>query len=229
MSTSPPAGSPSASSPQPPPASAQHYFSADPAVPEQRRRLSVTLAGRDVTVTTAAGVFCPDRLDLGTSVLLREVPDPPATGDLLDLGSGWGPIALTMAALSPQARVWAVDTNHRALGLVADNARDLDLPGIRAVTPQEVPGNVVFDTIWSNPPIRIGKAALHELLLTWLPRLAPGGVAYLVVQRNLGSDSLQTWLTGTLGPDHLVTRHASAKGFRVLRVERPEPRPVTPA
>lgn len=206
----------------------QHYFSAEPDVPEHRRTISVPLLGRTVRVQTSDGVFCPDRLDLGTSVLLRETPDPPERGELLDLGCGWGPLALTMAQLSPGARVWAVDVNRRAVRLTADNAASLGL-SVRAVTPEEVPADVAFDCIWSNPPIRIGKEALHELLLAWLPRLAPGGRAYLVVQRNLGSDSLQTWLTRTLGPDYLVSRHASAKGFRVLLVDRPTPRPVTPA
>lgn len=213
----------------PVPTPSQHYFTSEPDAPEHRRELRLSLAGRDVTVQTSGGVFCPDRLDLGTSVLLRETPDPPPTGTLLDLGCGWGPLALTMAMLSPDANVWAVDVNRRALRLTADNAAALGLPGVHVATPHDVPGGLTFDAIWSNPPIRIGKSALHELLLAWMPRLAPGGRAYLVVQRNLGSDSLQTWLVGTLGPDYVVSRHASAKGFRVLRVERPDPRPATPA
>lgn len=207
----------------------QHYFSAEPDVAEQRRPITVPLLGRQVQVQTSTGVFCPHRVDLGTSVLLREAPDPPPRGELLDLGCGWGPIALTMADLAPRARVWAVDVNRRAVRLAADNAAALGLTGVRAVLPDQVPAGIAFDCIWSNPPIRIGKSALHELLLAWLPRLAPDGQAYLVVQRNLGSDSLQTWLTRTLGPDYSVCRYASAKGFRVLRVERPDPAPVIPA
>jgi 16S rRNA G1207 methylase RsmC len=86
-----------------------------------------------------------------------------------------------------------------------------------------VPAEVRFDEIWSNPPIRIGKEPLHALLLTWLPRLAPGGRAVLVVGKNLGADSLQRWL-GEQG--YPTTRLASAKGFRVLeaRQEYPDPR-----
>lgn len=200
-----------------------HYFSAEPAGQDRRRRITVELLGRPVQVETSGGIFCPDRLDLGTSVLLREVPDPPATGDLLDLGSGWGPIALSLAMSSPAARVWALDVNPRALALTADNARALELPNVQAVTAAQIPADVSFATIWSNPPIRVGKAVLHELLLAWLPRLVPGGHAYLVVQRNLGADSLHTWLTGTLGPGFEVSRLASAKGFRVLDVERLDP------
>lgn len=201
-----------------------HYFSAEPTGPDTTDTITVTLAGRDVDVVTGAGVFARDRLDLGTRVLLRAVPEPPAAGDLLDLGCGWGPVALTMATLAPRAQVWAVDVNPRALELTRRNARALGLPGVRAVTPDEVPGDVRFAAIWSNPPIRIGKAPLHDLLLRWLPRLADNAAAHLVVQRNLGADSLQRWLaeelpaasTGALSVDRL----GSAKGFRVLRVSR---------
>lgn len=193
-----------------------HYFTAAPASADERRTQSVRLAGRTVTVTVAGGVFSPGGLDKGTAVLLAEAPAPPATGTFLDLGCGWGPIALTMGLLAPQADVYAVDVNERALDLVARNSADLGLDRVRAVRPEQVPDDVRFDLIWSNPPIRVGKAALHDLLRTWLPRLAPDGVAYLVVSKNLGADSLQRWVETDL---RLATRrHASHKGFRVLAV-----------
>ena len=193
-----------------------HYFSARPAGPDERRTITVELAGRAVDVQTAGGVFSPDHVDLGTRVLLREVPDPPPTGDLLDLGCGWGPLALTLGLLAPEARVWAVDVNERALDLARANASHLALANVTAALPDEVPSDVSFATIWSNPPIRVGKDALHALLASWLPRLAPGGEAWLVVGRNLGADPLQRWLSDELGV--AVDRAASAKGFRVLRV-----------
>jgi 16S RNA G1207 methylase RsmC len=197
-----------------------HYFTSRPAAPDERRTIAVRLAGREVEVTTATGVFSSHRIDLGTRVLLREVPPPPAHGHLLDLGCGWGPLALTMAMLSPEATVWAVDVNERALDLVRRNALDLGLTGVRAVRPDEVP-DVHLDALWSNPPIRVGKESLHEMLRAWLPRLSETGQAHLVVQRNLGSDSLHRWLNTELGPDLQTDRAGSAKGFRVLRVVRP--------
>ena len=201
--------------------SPEHYFTARPASPSEQRDLRVRLDGEEVTVRVAPGVFSPGGLDKGTAVLLAEAPDPPATGRLLDLGCGWGPIALTLARRSPQATVWAVDVNERAVDLARANARRLGLPNVRAARPDEVPGDLRFDAIWSNPPIRVGKAALHELLLAWLPRLMPGGTAYLVVQKNLGSDSLQRWLAEHLPPGaYAVNRRASSKGFRVLAVSR---------
>jgi 16S rRNA (guanine1207-N2)-methyltransferase len=200
----------------------EHYFTAQPASPSQRRSLRVHLAHREVEVETASGIFSPGRIDLGTEVLLRSVPDPPAVGDLLDLGCGWGPVALTLAMAAPAATVWAVDVNERALDLTRRNAERLGLSNVRAVTPGGVPDNVRFAAIWSNPPIRVGKDALHALLRDWLDRLAPAGEAYLVVQRNLGSDSLHQWLDEQVADGELgvgsVERAASAKGYRVLRV-----------
>ena len=198
-----------------------HYFTAEPASAAERRALRVFLADRELMVETAPGVFCPDRVDIGTAVLLREAPEPPAHGNLLDLGCGWGPIALSLGLHSPHASIWAVDVNQRALGLARDNAKTLGIPDFHAVIPAEVPAEIRFSAIWSNPPIRVGKEMLHDMLLTWLPRLEASGTAYLVVQKNLGADSLQRWLADHLDPSELeVDRHASARGFRLLSVHR---------
>ncbi|OIQ87758.1 ribosomal RNA large subunit methyltransferase G [mine drainage metagenome] len=200
-----------------------HYFTARPASAAERRLLPVTLAGRDVEVETAGGIFSPGRIDLGTQVLLRTVPEPPLAGELLDLGCGWGPLALTLAIESPFAHVWAVDVNERALDLVARNAERLGLENVTACTPDAVPPDIKLAAIWSNPPIRVGKDELHAMMMQWLPRLADGASAHLVVQRNLGADTLLRWLDDHL-PEILknrtatVSRVASAKGFRVLEV-----------
>ncbi|WP_353829022.1 class I SAM-dependent methyltransferase [Agromyces sp. SYSU T0242] len=198
----------------------EHYFSSKPADREALRTIPVRLAGREVEVQTAGGVFSPGHVDLGTRVLLDEVPQPPSTGHVLDLGAGWGPIALTLGLTAPDATVWAVDVNDRALDLVRRNARRLGLSGVNAVQPADVPDDVRFAAIWSNPPIRIGKAELHALLRQWLPRLEPGATAWLVVQKNLGADSLQRWLAEELGEGWEVARAASSKGFRLLAVTR---------
>lgn len=202
------------------PGSPDHYFTRQPASAGTERELTVRLRGTELAVTTAAGTFSPARLDLGTQVLLRTVPPPPDDGNLLDLGCGWGPLALAMATESPGATVWAVDVNERSLDLTRRNAARHHLEGIRAAHPDQVPPETAFAAIWSNPPIRIGKAALHTLLAAWLPRLAPGGEAHLVVQRNLGADPLHRHLAESLGGGFTVGRSASAKGFRVLRIGR---------
>ena len=196
--------------------SREHYFTANPATPDERRPLDVNLAGRRVTVEVAPGIFSPGGLDKGTAVLFEEVPAPPPSGRFLDLGCGWGPIALTLGMLSTHADVVAVDVNERSVDLTNRNAEALGLGHVRAVTPEAVADGAAYDLIWSNPPIRVGKTALHDLLRLWLPRLAPGGKAYLVVQKNLGSDSLQRWIEAELRMP--CVRLASSKGFRVLEV-----------
>jgi 16S rRNA (guanine1207-N2)-methyltransferase len=210
------------SDPQPTPTAQAHYFQTpDGPATGPRRELHLTLAGQEVTLTTSGGVFSADRLDPGTRVLLRETPPPPQTGDLLDLGCGWGPLAITQALFSPGSTVWAIDVNDRALELTGANAARVGAGNVRPIRPEQVPAGLRFAAMWSNPPIRIGKAQLHALLLAWLPRLLPGAHAHLVVQRNLGSDSLHQWLQDTLPAGWSVTRTASAKGYRVLRVTSP--------
>ncbi|RFA08929.1 16S rRNA methyltransferase [Subtercola boreus] len=194
-----------------------HYFSASPSTELRLKEIPVSLAGRDFLATTAGGVFSPNQVDAGTQVLLANTPAPPPGGNLLDIGCGWGPISLALALLSPHATVWAVDVNERALDLVRANAAKLGLDNVNAVLPDDVPDDLRFMTIWSNPPIRVGKNELHRLLLRWLPRLDPGSDAWLVVQRNLGSDSLHRWLEDALPPAFQVTRAATNKGYRVLR------------
>lgn len=197
-----------------------HYFSAgDPGLVEPRT-IDVVLRGRPARVTTDRGVFSGDRLDPGTRVLLDAVPDPPPSGTFLDLGCGWGPIAIALAQAAPAARVLAVDVNTRALTLTAHNARATGV-AVEVAEPDALLAaepDLRVDLIWSNPPIRVGKETLHAILGTWLPRLAPDGAAYLVVSKNLGADSLQRWIGAELGL--ACERVASSQGFRVLRISR---------
>ena len=192
------------------------YFDERPEVVSDVAIVDVALPDVAFTMATDRGVFSHGHLDTGTSLLLRAAPPPSPTGDLLDLGCGTGAIALTLALRSPQAQVWAVDVNARALELTAANAGRNGVTTIRTVAPDDVPEDVRFTTIWSNPPIRIGKQPLQRLLTRWLSRLAPGGAAVLVVQKHLGADSLQRWL-GEQG--HPAQRIASRTGFRLLQID----------
>ncbi|TBN56481.1 class I SAM-dependent methyltransferase [Glaciihabitans arcticus] len=198
----------------------EHYFSGTPESELKLRSIQATIAGQAVDLTTANGVFSPERVDAGTRVLLSSVPAPPPGGNLLDLGCGWGPIALSLAADAPHATVWAVDVNERALDLVRRNADVMGLSNVNAVLPQDVPADISFMTIWSNPPIRVGKNELHSMLQMWMPRLEVGADAWLVVQKNLGSDSLHRWMDDEFASTLTVTRAATNKGYRVLRVRK---------
>lgn len=203
-----------------------HYFSASPASPDDHFSFPVRLAGHECHVYGAPGVFSTDRLDAGTSVLFQHAPPPPP-GNLLDLGCGWGAIALTMGLLCPDGHVWAIDVNRRALELTEVNAervrQQYSLAPITVLQPDDVPISLKFDVVWSNPPIRVGKESLHQLLSQWLPRLVPGGEAYLVVSKHLGADSLTAWLREVSDdgrPWGPVDRVGSSKGYRVLRLIR---------
>lgn len=194
-----------------------HYFTAQPSSPTRPITFKVATPDGTMQLTTDRGVFSHGALDTGTKVLLLKAPSPPPSGNLLDLGCGAGPIAITLARRSPKATVWAVDINARALRLCRENARANEITNIQTCLVEEMPDDVVFDAIWSNPPIHIGKPAMHAMLLQWLPRLTRPGEAIMVVQRHLGSDSLQAWLTGQGFP---TTRLGSAKGYRLLRSTR---------
>jgi 16S rRNA G1207 methylase RsmC len=198
--------------------STEHYFSETPGSDYRLKEITVTINGREVALTTAGGVFSPDHIDQGTAVLLDHLAEAPAGGNILDLGCGWGPIALSLADRSPKATVWAVDINQRSLELSEANAKRIGLTNIKFSTPDQVPADLKFSGIWSNPPIRIGKDALHKLLLSWLPRLEKEAEGYLVVQKNLGADSLQRWLEAELTKEFSTIRVETSKSFRVLRV-----------
>ena len=192
-----------------------HYFAVEPSVPSATATVELRLPDVTLQLTTDRGVFAHRSVDAGTKLLLLEGPPPPAQGDVLDLGCGYGPIACALARRAPGATVWAVDVNERARSLCAANAAANGLANIRVAAPDDVDPTVAFAGLWSNPPIRVGKAALHDLLATWLARLAPGAAAHLVIHRNLGSDSLAAWL-GASG--WTVRRRASRQGYRVLDV-----------
>jgi 16S rRNA (guanine1207-N2)-methyltransferase len=128
-----------------------------------------------------------------------------------------GTIALPMARRGPEATVWAIDVNSRARDLCEANAAANGITNVRVSTPDDVPDDLTFECIWSNPPIHVGKAALHDMLTMWLNRLAPNGTATMVVHKHLGADSLQRWLTEQGLP---TTRLASTSGYRILVTRR---------
>ena len=197
-----------------------HYFASSPEGPLVTREISVNLNGLKTKVLTAGGIFSPEHIDQGTQVLLTHLESANPTGNFLDVGCGWGPIALALALHSPKAKIFAIDVNERSLELTRMNAERLGITNIVVCKPEEVPQDIEFDEIWSNPPIRVGKTVLHEILNTWLNKLAAGGTARLVVQKNLGSDSLHKWLIQEFSPAFESTRIDTSKTFRVLKVTR---------
>ncbi len=197
-----------------------HYFDADPSVASNRQEIELSLADTFLELITDAGVFSSSRVDPGTRYLLQEMPPVPAEAStILDLGCGYGPIALTMAKRAPAATVFGIDVNERALSLARENAVLNGVERVTFGTSTVVPHDQPIDLLVSNPPIRIGKQALHALLADWMPRLSVHGRAWMVVQKHLGSDSLAAWMTEQGWP---TTRLGSRKGYRILETRRSE-------
>jgi 16S rRNA (guanine1207-N2)-methyltransferase len=192
-----------------------HYFDPEPAVASEPRSVALALPDLAVQLTTDRGVFAREGVDSGTKLLLLEAPPPSPSGDALDLGCGYGPIAVALGRRAPGATVWGIDVNQRALALTAANAEAAGLSNVRAVLPDDLPDDVRFSTIWSNPPVRVGKAVMQDLLSRWLGRLTPDGRAVLVVHKHLGADSLARWLESS---GWSVERLASRMGYRLLSV-----------
>ncbi|MEY4491841.1 MAG: hypothetical protein RL085_252 [Actinomycetota bacterium] len=196
--------------------SGEHYFSEQPTGEFKPKKIVTAIDGQRVELLTAGGTFSPDHMDTGTAILLEHAYQAPNSGNLLDLGCGWGPIALTLAKKNPGATVWAVDVNERSLELTRMNAEKLGLTNIRVAHVDDVPAELTFTGIWSNPPIRVGKEALHEILNKWLVRLDEECEAYLVVSKDLGADSLLKWMQAEF-EDLQSERIETAKGFRIIR------------
>jgi 16S rRNA G1207 methylase RsmC len=198
----------------------EQYFTDQPrtqstAGTSKQKTAQLRVDDKFLQVVLDSGVFARKGIDAGTMVLIDAAARPPTTGNFLDLGCGSGAIALTLATRAPKAKIYAVDVNERAIALTASNAKVNNLSNITVLLPTSVPQDLRFDLIWSNPPIRIGKNELHALLQLWLSKLTATGEAWLVVNRNLGSDSLAVWLT-SIG--YQVDRLVSKQGYRVLRV-----------
>ncbi len=206
----------------------EHYFSENPASQLREQSLQFEFAGRTLDCVAATGTFSSARLDAGTELLLSWLeqhqldslaglaqPHERGPRQLLDIGCGWGAISLCLAISEPNATVWAVDVNSRALSLTAANAQRSELTNVRAVMPDEVPSDVRFDEIWSNPPIRIGKQQLHALIRGWLARLSSGGSAHFVVAKQLGAESFQSWLQSEY-PERPIERSMRSANYRVI-------------
>src|SRR5256886_1935447 len=217
--------------------SAAHSSTAEPGVPERGRTLRFHAGGRDFALVASSGVFSAGRLDPGTAVLLRKAPLPgPRGGVYLDLGCGYGPISMGLASTSEKAQVYAVDVNARALELVRTNAAALGLaergipPG-----PDEGPSDVVFDEIWSNPPIRVCEGAKIALVgpngagKTTLLRMVAGDIPVQegVVARSGGLGVMRQFI-GMIADDSTLTDLAlslapprvRAAGERLAAAER---------
>ncbi|QQZ62104.1 class I SAM-dependent methyltransferase [Paenibacillus sonchi] len=196
----------------------QHYYSQQPDVRHDRRTIETVLRGKSLRFTSDAGVFSKGDIDYGSRVLIEamEIPDGSA---VLDVGCGYGPIGISAAYLAPKGHVTLIDINSRAVELARENARS---NGAHNVTVMEsdvlsaVKGQK-FDVIVTNPPIRAGKAVVHQIFEEAYDHLNEGGTLWVVIQKKQGAPSAAAKLESLFGD---VEEVGKDKGYRIIKAQK---------
>ena len=194
------------------------YYTADPTSESRPVPCAFPYRGYGLNFMTDAGVFSKGELDVGSRLLLDALPA--LTGDVLDLGCGWGAIGVAIAKANKAARVTMADVNHRALGLCRENctrngveAEVLESDGMAAVMGR------TFDAIVTNPPIRAGKQVIYKMFADAAVSLKAGGALYLVIRKQQGAESCVKYLK-TLYEN--VEKLDKSAGFWVLKASEPK-------
>lgn len=177
----------------------EHYYTADPSVPHDRKTVTLDLDGQTYSFTTDAGVFSRERIDYGSELLLRACPDP--KGKLLDIGCGCGVLGLSMALRFPESCSPCMsDVNRRALDLARENAAHLSIAAdIRESDGLAAWEGETFSAIITNPPIRTGKATYYPWFRQAYENLIPGGYFACVVRKSQGGPSVKKELVSIFG------------------------------
>jgi len=198
----------------------EHYFSAQPQAARRPRTVTVALRGREYVFVTDAGVFSRGRVDKGTRLLIEHLPLP-AAGPVLDLGCGYGPVGVVVAAESPAARVLMVDVNERAVALARENLARNGIGNASAVVGDGFgpAAGRKFSLIVSNPPIRAGKRVVYRWVEEAYRHLEPGGRLLMVARTSQGARSLAQHMAAVFGN---VREVAKGGGYRVLEAVREE-------
>lgn len=201
----------------------EHYFSASPQAKHDPGEVTLKVAGRSLTLQTDAGVFSKERIDRGTRLLIEAMVRGnlplPEHGAFLDLGCGYGPLGLAMAILRPEADVYMVDVNERAVGLAQENASRHGLDRVQVAQGEGLGPfrDVSFHVIVTNPPLRTGKKNVHALLEQAYGALLPGGVLAVVIRTQQGARSMERFLQDMA---EQVDEVEKGGGFRVYVARR---------
>lgn len=194
------------------------YYTADPSSESRPVPCAFPYRGHGLNFMTDAGVFSKGELDVGSRLLLDALPA--LTGDVLDLGCGWGAIGVAIARANKEARVVMADVNHRALDLCRANcarngvtAEVIESDGMAAVLGRR------FDAIVTNPPIRAGKQVIYKMFADAAVSLKDGGALYLVIRKQQGAESCVKYLKTLY---HEVEKLDKSAGFWVLKASEPK-------
>ncbi len=191
-----------------------HYFENDNNLVSEIKPFNIYINGTSFTFNTDNGVFSKGELDFGTSLLIKNVLKLKVSGDILDLGCGYGAIGIILSKLT-DSNITMSDVNRRALHLTKMNAKKNNV----SVNIIESDGyeniNNTFDYVISNPPIRVGKKILYKLLLDTKSHLKENGKLIIVVRKEQGALSL----IKDMSKDYEVSVLDKDKGFFIIELK----------
>lgn len=191
-----------------------HYYTNDPTLAHDEHQFNFDLAGATLQFTADNGVFSKRTIDYGSRVLIETVATAAPTGDILDVGCGYGPIGLALAKRWPERQVTMSDVNERALGLAKRNAA---ANGISNVTILESAAYTAisdkFGVVVTNPPVRAGKAVVTEIIAGAKAHLLPGGQLFVVLQKKQGAPSALRLMQATYSEAKVIKKD---RGYYIL-------------
>ena len=168
---------------------------------------------------TDNGVFSKNKIDEGSYAFLKVLVPLQLKGKILDLGAGYGPIGLTIAMASPEARVDLAEINTRARALCEENASKLKLSQRVTCLHSDIYENIEgpYDSIVVNPPIRAGKIVTYKMYEGAKQYLIDGGSLYVVIRKNQGGPSASRYIESLFGNITLLKRD---KGYYIYQATK---------
>lgn len=193
-----------------------HYYTNTPSAKRQLDKWQYQLRNKTFTFYTDNGVFSKKTVDFGSRLLIESLNfEELVSGNILDVGCGYGPIGLAVAKENPNRTIEMIDVNLRAIELAAKNAIENQLfnSNIHESSVYEQVAGENFALIISNPPIRAGKNIVHDILEGAYRRLALGGKLVIVIQKKQGAPSAQKKMEEIFGNAEVVKKN---KGYFIV-------------
>lgn len=178
-----------------------HYFTPDPQSPYEKRIITTISHNHVFEFFSAPGVFSGNKVDTGTSVLLKRA-DIPEKGRILDLGCGIGIIGIVVGVIQPKLEIHFIDINSRATELAKENTKKYNLQKFSLFTGDYTKilekNSIFYDAIFFNPPIRLGKKVYYSHILHAIQYLNSNGYMQIVIKKKLGAESAFSYLENSL-------------------------------
>ena len=196
-----------------------YYFDENPAIESNIREISFSLYGQNYTYFTDNGVFSKSKVDEGSYIFLKVLLPLHLTGRILDLGCGYGPIGLTIAINSKEARVDLADINSRALALASRSSERLNLNSRVTFLHSDIFEKIEgpYDSIVVNPPIRAGKVVTYSMYSGSKQHLVDGGSLYIVIRKKQGAESAFKYLETVF--ENVSVLHKE-KGYWIIKATK---------